>query len=164
MAERVNSLCGEAREVSLFFKKFYLFYLFIYFIVGGNKLQVADIFFFPSLHKIKGGFLLILCYHGDTWFPLNLILSQIFLELTKAFFLMEMSSLSYVNERCICSKICLSSRFMSIVLLPGMTLLVPMLSQMSVGGEGPGATLSVLRCFPSLISSLLIDIQLLAKN
>ena len=75
-AERVNSLCGEAREVSLFFKKFYLFYLFIYFIVGGNKLQVADIFFFPSLHKIKGGFLLILCYHGDTWFPLNLTLSQ----------------------------------------------------------------------------------------
>ena len=120
------------------------------------KLQVADIFFFFSL--------LILCCHGDTWFPLNLILSQIFLELTKAFFLMEMSSLSYVNERCICSKICLSSRFMSIVLLPGMTLLVPMLSQMSVGGEGPGATLSVLRCFPSLISSLLIDIQLLAKN
>ena len=52
-AERVNSLCGEAREVSLFFKKFYLFYLFIYFIVGGNKLQVADIFFFLPYTKLK---------------------------------------------------------------------------------------------------------------
>ena len=68
--------------------------------------------------------------------------------------------LSYV----ICSEICLSSRFMSIVLLPGVTHHVPMLSQMPVVGEGPGATLSVLRHFLSLISRLLTDIQLLAKN
>ena len=77
---------------------------------------------------------------------------------------MEMFFLSDVNELCICLEICLSSRFMSIVLLPGMTLLVPMLSQMSVGGEGPGATLSVLRCFFYLISSLLTGIKHLAKN
>ena len=37
--------------------------------------------------------------------------------------------LSYVNKTCICSEICLSSRFRSIVLWPGMTHLVPMLSQ-----------------------------------
>ena len=40
---------------------------------------------------------------------------------------------------------CLSSRFMSIILLPGMTHLVPVLSvhlKMCVVGEGPGATLS----------------------
>ena len=140
-SECVNSLSREARGPQE---------------AGGNKIASGRHIFFFSL--------LILCCHGDTWFPLNLILSQTFLELTKAFFLMEMSSLSYVNERCICSKICLSSRFMSIVLLPGMTLLVPMLSQMPVVGEGPGATLSVLRYFPSLISSLLTDIQLLVKN
>ena len=53
---------------------------------GGNKIASGRHIFFFSL--------LILCCHGDTWLPLNLILSQTFLELTKAFFLMEMSSLS----------------------------------------------------------------------
>ena len=43
--------------------------------------------------------------------------------------LTEMSFLSYVNELCICLEICLSSRFMSIVLWPRMTQLLPMLSQ-----------------------------------
>ena len=56
------------------------------------------------------------------------------------------------------------SRLMPIVLWAEMTHCVPMLSQMPVVGEGPGATLSVLRHFLSLISRLLTDIQLLAKN
>ena len=42
---------------------------------GGNKLQVADIFFFLLYTKLKK-FLLILCCHGDNWFHLNLTLSQ----------------------------------------------------------------------------------------
>ena len=43
--------------------------------------------------------------------------------------LTEMSFLSYVSELCICLGICLSSRFMSVVLWPRMTQLLPMLSQ-----------------------------------
>ena len=44
--------------------------------------------------------------------------------------------LSYVNELCICLEICLSSRFMSIVLWPGMTHPVPLLSQNACCGRG----------------------------
>ena len=44
--------------------------------------------------------------------------------------------LSYVNELCICLKICLSSRFMSIVLWPRMTHPAPMLSQNACCGWG----------------------------
>ena len=51
-------------------------------------------------------------------------------------FLMEVSFLSYVNELCICLEICLSSRFLSIVLWPWMTHLVPMLSQSACCGWG----------------------------
>ena len=47
---------------------------------------------------------------------------------------------------------------------PGMPHLVPSYLKMHVVAEGPGATFSVLRHFLSLISSLLIGIQLLAKN
>ena len=65
---------------------------------------------------------------------------------------------------CIRLEICLSSRFMSIVLRPEMTPLVPFYLKMHVVGEGPGATLSVLRCFFYLISSLLTGIKHLAKN
>ena len=77
------------------------------------------------------------------------------LELTNAFFY-EMFFLSCVNELCICLEICLSSRFMSIVLWPGWLTLCQCYLKMHVVGEGPGATLSVLRHFLSLISSLLI--------
>ena len=42
---------------------------------------------------------------------------------------MAMSFLSYLNELCICLEICLFSRFMSNVLWPRMTHLVPMPSQ-----------------------------------
>ena len=45
---------------------------------GGNKIASGRHIFFFSL--------LILCCHGDTWFPLNLTLSQTSLELTKASF------------------------------------------------------------------------------
>ena len=45
-------------------------------------------------------------------------------------------SLSYVNEVCICLEICLSSRFMWIVLWPEMTHLRPMLFQNASCGWG----------------------------
>ena len=45
--KRVNSLGRKARGPQA---------------AGGNKLQVADVFFFS---------LLILCCHGNTWFHLN---------------------------------------------------------------------------------------------
>ena len=44
---------------------------------------------------------------------------------------------------CIFLEICLSSRFVSIVLWPEMTPLVPFYLKMRVVGEGPGATLSL---------------------
>ena len=47
--------------------------------------------------------------------------------------------LIYVNET-VCMEICLSIRFKSIVLWPGMTGLVPRLS-FTLVGEGPGAIL-----------------------
>ena len=55
----------------------------------------------------------------------------------------------------LCLEISLSSRFMSIVFCSGTTHLVPMLSQNAVVGEGPGASLWVLRYFLSLTSSVL---------
>ena len=50
-------------------------------------------------------------------------------EITSVSFSRKNIALSYVNELCICLEVCLSSRFMSIVLWPGMTHLVLMLSQ-----------------------------------
>ena len=58
---------------------------------------------------------------------------------------------------------CFSSRFMSIILWPGMKHLVPSYLKMHVVGEGPGATLSF-ETFLSLINSLLIGIQHTAKG
>ena len=52
--------------------------------------------------------------------------------------------LIYVNET-ICMVICLSTRFKSTILWPGMTRLVPRLSKIRLVGEGPGAILWVLR-------------------
>ena len=53
-----------------------------------------------------------------------------------------------IMKLCICLKSCLSLRFMSIVLWPGMTHLVPRLSQNACCGRGgPDGTLSVLRWF-----------------
>ena len=63
--------------------------------------------------------------------------------------------LSYVNELYICLEIYLFSRFMSIVPWPGMSHLVPTISQNACVGEQPGATLSVLKHLFSLMSSLL---------
>ena len=72
--------------------------------------------------------------------------------------------LNYVNETMYLLEICLSSRFMSIVLWPKMTPLVPFYLKMHVVTEGPGATVSVLRCLIYLTSSLLTCIKCLAKN
>ena len=52
----------------------------------------------------------------------------------------DIVSLIYVNET-ICMVVCPSLRFKLIILWPGMTHLVPMLSQNIVVGEGPGAIL-----------------------
>ena len=64
---------------------------------------------------------------------------------------------------CICLEICFSSRFMSIVLWPEMTPLVPFYLKMHVVGEAL-VQLSVLRHFFYLISSLPTGIQCLTKN
>ena len=58
---------------------------------------------------------------------------------------------------CICFEICLYSRFMSIVLWPEMTPLVPFYLKMHVVGEGPGETPSALSCLSYLMNSLLTD-------
>ena len=97
---------------------------------GGNKLQVANVFFFLFLFSSNP---------GSSW--RQLVLSELNfisnLELTNAFFLMEMSFLSHVNEFCLCLEICLSSRCMSVVLLwVGGDSPVPLLCQMHVGVRG----------------------------
>ena len=71
--------------------------------------------------------------------------------------------LIYVNKT-IYMVICISSRFMSIILWPRTTQLVPRYLKMYVVSEGPGAILWVLRHFLSVISKLLVVIWHLAKT
>ena len=65
----------------------------------------------------------------------------------------DIVTLIYVNKT-ICMVICLSTRFKSIVLWPGMNHRVPRLSKMPLMGEGPGAILSF-KTFLSFINRLL---------
>ena len=59
-----------------------------------------------------------------------------------------MSSLSYVNELCICLEICLSSRFMWIVLWPEMTHFMPVLFQNACCGWGAWCNSLSFEVFP----------------
>ena len=79
--------------------------------------------------------------------------------------LMEVFSSAMLMKLCICLEICLSSRLMSIVLWPGMTHLVSMLSQNACCGWRAWCHSQLWGFFfSSLISSLIIGIQLLAQN
>ena len=122
-------------------------------LLSGRRKQTRDIFF-PSLYKFKRRFLLKYCVAiNDTWFHLKLTILKPWVN--QCIFLMEMFVLSYVNILCIyhqeptwqtsmlysevvplicvketiCTVICPSTRFKSIVLWPGMNHLVPRLSQ-----------------------------------
>ena len=74
------------------------------------KLHLADFFFFFLFFSV-----LILCCHGDTWLHQNLTFSNF--ELRDAFLLKYLAL--FLNELCTCLKMCLSSRFMSVVSWPG---------------------------------------------
>ena len=104
------------------------------------------LYIFWTQHPIFSNLKLIMAQQTSTSYPWKCFSSTMLMKL------------------CICLEICSSSGFMSIVLWPEMTPLVPFYLKMHVVGEGPGATLSVLRCFFYLISSLPTGIKHLAKN
>ena len=89
-----------------------------------------DMFVFSYVNELC--IYLRLCL-SSSWFCLRLRTNK---DSTNLFY-SDIALLIYVNETC------LSSRFMSIVLWPRTTHLVPMLSQNACVGEGPGATLSL---------------------
>ena len=103
-------------------------------------------------------------YISWTQHPIFSNLKLIMAQQTSTSYSWKCFSSTMLMKLCICLEICPSSGFMSIVLWPEMTPLVPFYLKMHVVGEGPGATLSVLRCFSYLISSLLTGIKHLAKN
>ena len=123
------------------------------------------------------------CYHGNIWFHLSLNFLKPWTN--QCIFLMEMFFLNSVNETVYLlwnlpffksvppdtnffffsflkpwADNGSTDQFMSIVLWPGITHLLPSFSKMHNVEEGPGETPSALRCFFYLIISLLRDRKL----
>ena len=132
----------QVEEIGCKCQMFFFFSL----LAGKNNPQVSD-FFPPFLYKIKRRFILQFCVAvtipGSTW---TWLFSN--LDLTNAFFLWKCFSYTMVMKLCICLETCLSSRFMSVILWPRMTHLVPMLSQDACCGWGAWCHSLRVKTFP----------------